>query len=77
MPEPRTAIEGLTGGLVPHLPKAYEKSVVLGGGVNLFPCEDPERYATILGEYAMQIARCAYQQGKRDARDEVKKAIFG
>ena len=76
MTQPREPIEGLTGGWVPHLPKAYEKSVVLGGGVNLFPCHDPENTAKILGEYAMQIARRAFQEGRRQAKAEMRKALF-
>jgi hypothetical protein len=69
-------MEELTGGWVPQLPKAYEKSVVLGGGRNLFPCPDPETTAKVLSEHIAEVARRAYRQGKKDAKAEIRKAIF-
>lgn len=66
----------LTNDWVPHLPKAHEKSVVLGGGLVLFPCADPEKTAAVLAEYATTIAQRAYQQGKRAAKQEIRKALF-
>jgi hypothetical protein len=66
----------MTGGWFPDLPKAHEKSVVLGGGLVLFPCHDPEATAETLRTYASQLARRAYQAGKKAGKDEIRKAIF-
>jgi len=70
-------IAKLTGDWVPHLPKAHEKSVVLGGGLVLFPCHDPERTAEVLSEHVLEVARRTYRAGRRDGKAEIRKAIFG
>lgn len=77
MTKPRTEIEKLTAGRFDVLPKAYEKSVVLGGGVVLFPVSDPEGTAEILTTYANRIARSAYRAGIQAAREQMREAIFG
>lgn len=69
-------IEKLTNGFHPELPKAYEKSVVLGGGRNLFPCHDPETTAKVLAEHVLDVARRAYRAGQRDARAKMRAALF-
>lgn len=66
----------LTNDWVPHLPKAHEKSVVLGGARVLFPCHDPERTAEILSEHVLEVARRAYQAGRRAGKAEIREALF-
>lgn len=69
-------IERMTGGWVPVLPRAYEKSVVLGGGKVLFPCHEPGGTAAILTEHISEVARRAYQAGRKAAKAEIRAAIF-
>ncbi len=66
----------LTGDWVPHLPKAHEKSVVLGGARVLYPIPNPQQTADILSEHILEVAKRAYQQGRRDAKQEIRKALF-
>lgn len=66
----------LTGDWVPHLPKAYEKSVVLGGGRVVYPCPNPEETARVLKEHTLEVARRAYQAGRKAAKAEIRAALF-
>jgi hypothetical protein len=72
----RTDLEEMTGGWFPDLPRAYEKSVVLGGGLVLFPCPDPQATSEILSKYAAELAKRAYRAGRAAAKEEIRKAIF-
>jgi hypothetical protein len=74
--EPDMEMARMTGDWVPCLPKAYEKSVVLGGGRVLYPCPDPEAQAAILTEHVKEIARRAFQAGRRAGKAEIREAIF-
>lgn len=66
----------LTGGWFPNLPKAYEKSVVLGGARVLFPCADPEGQAAILSEHILDVAHRAFRAGQEAAKQKVRDAIW-
>jgi len=76
MNDPDLEIMKLTNDWVPHLPKVHEKSVVLGSARVLYPCADPEKTAKILAEHVLEVARRAYREGRRTAKEEIKKAIF-
>ncbi|SKB63277.1 hypothetical protein [Sphingopyxis flava] len=69
-------IDKLTNCWIPNLPKAHEKSVVLGSARVLYPVADPEQTAAILAEHILEVARRAYQQGRRAAKEEIRKALF-
>src|SRR3546814_7319731 len=66
-------IEKLTNDWFPELPKAHEKSVVLGGGLVLFPCADPEKTAEVLSKYVQQIVQRAHRAGRRAGKEEIRK----
>lgn len=70
--EPDHEMARLTRDFVPVLPKAYEKSVVLGGGRVLFPLNDPKGIETVLREHIKEVARRAYKAGRRDAKAEIR-----
>lgn len=67
----------MTGGWFPEMPRAYDKSVVLGGGHVLYPCPDPQAQAEVLSKFASELARRAYQAGRREAKAEIRKVLFG
>lgn len=73
--EPDPEMAKLTGDWHPVLPKAYEKSVVLGGGLVLFPCVDPQSTAEILTKYVRSVALRSFQAGRRSAKAEIRKAL--
>ena len=56
-------------------PKAYKKSVVLGGGLNLFPLENPAEVAATLHLWQERIEREAFERGKKAVQDAIKMAI--
>lgn len=66
----------LTGQWIPHLPKAHEKSVVLGGGRVVYPCPNPEETAGVLKEHTLEVARRAYQVGWKAAKAQIRTALF-
>jgi hypothetical protein len=66
----------LTNDWYPAMPQAFEKSVALGGGKVLFPCHDPASTAAILQEYVADIARRAFQAGRKAGKQEIRDAIF-
>jgi len=69
-------IAKLTGDWVTILPKAHSKSVVLGGGKVLYPCDDPEKFAKILRGYILDSCRRSYQAGYKQAKADIRKVIF-
>jgi hypothetical protein len=75
-PEIDPEMARLTGDWVPVLPRAYDKSVVLGGGRVLFPVADPQGLAAILTDHVREIARRAYQAGRIAGKAEIRKALF-
>lgn len=66
----------LTGDWFPELPRAYEKSIVLGGGTNLFPIDNPQDLIETLNEYVIKVASRAYREGNSAAKAEIRRAIF-
>lgn len=56
-------------------PTPYEKSVVLGGGLVLFPIEDPARAAATLHLYTQQLWDAAYAEGRQDVQSELKRSL--
>lgn len=69
-------LDKYTGGWFTELPKAYEKSIVLGGGAVLFPLENTEANAEILREHLMKVAVRAWREGRKAGKAEIRKAIF-
>lgn len=56
-------------------PRAYEKSVVLGGGRVLFPVENPADICATMHLHNQAIWDHAYRQGVADARSAIQKAL--
>ena len=56
-------------------PKAYEKSVVLGGGLTLYPIENPPDVAATLHIYTQRVWDIAYQKGRADVAAEIKRSL--
>lgn len=55
--------------------KAYSKSVFLGGTNTLFPLSEPKKHADVLKKVIREAEDHAYEQGRRDAQEAVRKAI--
>lgn len=69
-------MDRVTGGFHPTLPKAHEKSVVLGGGKVLYPVENPQEVADVLAAVIKDVALRAYRTGREDAKRQMREAMF-
>lgn len=58
-----------------YRPKAYEKSVVLGGGLVLDPIANPPDVAATMHVYAQRLTQTAYEMGRKDALASIRKAL--
>ena len=58
-----------------YRPKAYERSVVLGGGLVLFPLADPPSVAATLHIYADRLWKAAFEAGRKEALGGIKRAL--
>jgi hypothetical protein len=68
-------ISELTGGWI-CLPENHDKSVVLGGGKVLYPCNLTDAQFQVLKDHIVETARRAFQAGRRAGKEEIRKAIF-
>lgn len=58
-----------------YRPKAYGKSVVLGGALVLYPIPNPPDVAATLHLYAQRVWDQAYAAGRKDVADEIKRSL--
>ena len=58
-----------------YCPTPHDKSVVLGGGLVLYPLDNPEHVATTLHIYTQKIWEVAYQQGVEDTQKNIRNAL--
>ena len=58
-----------------YCPTAHEKSVVLGGGLVLYPLDDPAAVTSTLHVYTQKIWEAAYQQGVNDTKKNIRNAL--
>lgn len=56
-------------------PTAHDKSVVLGGGLTLFPISNPPDVAATLHVYTQRIWERAYAQGVDDTQKKMRNAL--
>ena len=58
-----------------YCPTAHEKSVVLGGGLVLYPLDDPASVTATLHIYTQKIWDMAYAEGVDDAQKNMRAAL--
>ena len=58
-----------------YCPTAHEKSVVLGGGLVLYPLDDPASVTATLHQYTQKIWDMAYAQGVDDTQKKMRNAL--
>ena len=58
-----------------YCPVPHEKSVVLGGGLVLYPITDPGDVAATLHVYTQRVWELAYEAGKRDNQNAIREAL--
>ena len=58
-----------------YCPTAHEKSVVLGGGLVLYPLDDPASVTATLHQYTQKIWDMAYAEGVDDAQKNMRAAL--
>jgi hypothetical protein len=58
-----------------YCPTAHEKSVVLGGGLTLYPISNPPEVAATLHLYSQRLWEAAYAQGEADTQKKLRTAM--